>query len=273
MTSFTNDDLYQIVLDRLRKDRKGAISPEEFESFLRNRNIDYFNQQMAAEGATKLNLESLRPFMVEREPCDVLTVSGIDFVWLLPIADTGVTTTTDTQQYLTYKCAHIINVFYGASLTDHSDMIEVDLVSHAELHDRLNNAITAPSATYPICYLSNSGAGSPVLYLYGTSNTNYILLTYYRYPADPYFDYYTDANGNITYLTDGQASYTLQAGEVSRDGSVAPAAVTSVSADLEWEDQDAMNILDMVMTDIAIAQSDQGVAQSSILERQQNVKA
>ena len=45
MVLFDNNDLLQIVLDRLRKDRKGSINPEEFESLLRLRNIDYFNQQ------------------------------------------------------------------------------------------------------------------------------------------------------------------------------------------------------------------------------------
>lgn len=71
MTNYTNNDLYQIVLDRLRKDRKGSITPEEFESFLHNRSMDYFNQQFAVEGATKLNLESLSPFMETADVVDV----------------------------------------------------------------------------------------------------------------------------------------------------------------------------------------------------------
>jgi hypothetical protein len=268
MTSFNNNDLYQIVLDRLRKDRKGSISPEEFESFLRLRNLDYFNQQMPIEGDTKLNEESLRVFLVERDEQIVSVSKSVSFISLSPVALIG-TTTTDTYQYLSY---HLKNLFHSSSTQDHSSAIEVDILSASEIGDRLNNAITAPSATEPIGYYGTSPTGAERIYLYGVSS-GYGLVTYYRYPLDPYFDYYTDNVGNVTYLTDGQGSYTLQAGEVARDGSTAGQGVTSASVDLEWEDYDAMNILDMVMSDIAVAQTDESSYQASILERKNNVKS
>ena len=269
MNSFTNDDLYQIVLDRLRKDRKGGIRPEEFESFLRLRNLDYFNGQFPAEGATKVNQDSLRQFSIFHEPLAVTqqAATGVYYVWLKTLPSGTTTTTPDAYTYPDNVYAHWINAWASTSATVWSTLVKIDIVSHVEFLDRLNNAITAPSATSPIGYIDNEK-----LWLAGLT-TGFVILDYYKYPTDPYFDYYTDSSGNITYLTEGQASYTLQAGEVARDGSVAGAGVTSASADLEWGDQDAMNILDMVMTDLGVATTDQGVVQTSVMERDQNVKS
>jgi len=68
MTSFNNDSLFQMMLDRLRKDRKGGINAEEFESFLKWRNLDYFNSQYKVTGMNQANLDALRPFTVFHEP-------------------------------------------------------------------------------------------------------------------------------------------------------------------------------------------------------------
>jgi len=261
MNNFSNGDLYTIVLNRLRKDRKGSISPEEFESFLRYRNTDYFNQQMGEEGVSKINEESLRPFMEQWDPLGIAQDANSLLYWAPFVSMT--------------HFAEFISLFYttkqaigGAVPEINTGMVECDIIQRAELPDRLSNAITGPSVTNPVCYTEDTR-----IYIFGISSTTGTLLAnYYKIPTDPYFDYYTDAAGNITYLTDGQAAYTLLAGEVARDGSIAGAAVTSDSEDLAWSDQDAMNILDMVMTDIGVAQGDQDVAQSSVLERQQNVR-
>lgn len=266
MNSFNNDSLYQMLLDRLRKDRKGAVNPEEFESFLRWRNIDYFNSQYKVTGMSQANLDSLRPFTIFHEPALVRqeAATGMYYVWLKTLP-TGTTTTTPSYEFVESAYAHLINAWYSSSATTWSAVTEIDILSHAEYHERLNNAITGPSSTYPIAYID-----SDRLWLGGITS-GYVLLDYYRYPVDPYYDYYTDASANITYLTDGQAAYTLQAGEISRSGATAGAAVTSASADLEWPDQDAINILDMVVSDISVALSDQGSFQASMLERQQNI--
>ena len=256
MIAFTNDDLYQIILDRLRKDRKGALAPEEFESFLRQRNMDYFNQQIALDGVSMLNQESLRPFL-EHHSVGTLLQQGSSGRWYV-----------DMTLGVAANFAHMVSAFTSVSLTVWTTIIEIDIVSNVELMDRINNAITAPSVTNPVGFIDDDK-----FWVYGPSSGIFVVMSYYVYPEDPYFDYYTDASGNVTYLTDGQAEYTLQAGEVARDGSVAGAGVTSASNDLLWDDKDAMNILDMVMTDAGVSQSDQAVVQTSIVERQNNARS
>jgi len=247
-----------MLLDRLRKDKKGSVSAEEFESFLRYRNSDYFNLKAKSDGVGKVEEDSIKPFLVEFDPIAV----GLDGEMniyrglLAGLTQTyghwkGVWWTTNT-------------VDPGDTYPDISDMIYVDVVTELELQNRLANAITAPSTSDPVAYFTDTR-----IYVFGTVG-GYLLVTYYKQPNDPYFDYYTDASGNITYLTEGQGAYTLQTGEISRSGSVAPAAVTSLSVDLEWEDYDAVNILDMIVSDVSIALSDPESFQASILERQQN---
>jgi hypothetical protein len=252
MTIYTNDDLYQIILDRLRKDRKGSINAEEFESFLNTRSIDYFNQQMGVEGVSKKNQESLVPFLTTFEFLAVTTSSHALYSIDLTAAANSI--------------ASIDNVWWSSSNTTVVGMVEVDMLTNPEINKRLGNTITAPSATSPAGYIDTDN-----LWVFGVTG-GYLVLNYYKTPASAYFDYYADAVGNITYLTEGQSAYTLQTGEVARDGSVATESVTSASIDLEWNDIDAMNILDMVMTDIGVAQSDQNVTQASVLERQNNVR-
>jgi hypothetical protein len=259
MTSFTNDDLYQMLLHRLRKDRRGAVSPEEFESFLRWRNLDYYNKVLEKEGADKGVEQALRPFLV-------------------PFERLAVTLDSDTGWYsaaisgLSESLGQWINAWFttatwnpAASALDMTGLIEIDMVQELELPDRLSNAITAPSATRPVGHLTNS-----LLYVHGISAVGNLLLSYYKLPDDPVYDYYTNAYGTVTYLTEGQSAYILQAGEASKSGKTAGQAVTSASIDLEWDDDEAINILDMIVSDVSIALSDPGSFQASLLERKEN---
>lgn len=220
MTNYNNNDLFQILLHRLRKDRKGGINAEEFESFLRNRNIDYFNKQMGVEGVSKLNQNSLAPFFVAMELTrDYTTADGIEIAVMS-------STNIGLGAGLSYEVATLANVWAIAAAGGivFTNRFPVDLVSSTEYYDRYTNSQTKGTTTEPIAYqawynlfLAPDFFNVPVLFLQGIPTDDYgVYVDYYRHPSDPYFDYYTDASGNITYLTEDQAAYTLQAGEVSR---------------------------------------------------------
>jgi len=268
MTNYTNGDLFQMLLHRLRKDKKGSVNAEEFETFLRWRNMDYFNKQLGVEGITKHNHESLAPFMVFQDDIGISTGTTEHYI----ILDADYVGPSASR-----KIASMVNVWWYDG--DMVDKIPVDILSSVEWGARRSNSITGPSSSNPISTL-----GYIVLPVIGNTEilwveagadltSGNIVLDYYAYPNDPYYDYYTDAIGNITYLTEGQGAYTLQTGEESRSGSGAPAAVTSLSVDLEWEDKEAINILDMIVSDVSIALSDPESLQASILERKENVSS
>jgi hypothetical protein len=271
MTNLTNGELYTMLLHRLRKDRKGSVSPEEFESFLKWRNLDYYNKLIPRQGESANVDESLVPFMWYADPLDLTTISGEDMILLDKDATVPVSGPT-------YGVGKIINAWASSSDSDYSSKIEIDIVSSAEYRDRLNNAITGPSNEDPIGYLGNvSGVGTEgVLVVHGGSGFKtsypYVLLDYYKYPAEPYFDYYNDASGNVTYLadTDPDTTHVLLSGEMARDGKTAGQTVTSASQDLEWGDDDAINILDMIVSDVSVALSDPNSFQASLLERKEN---
>ena len=273
MTGFDNGNLYTMLLDRLRKDKKGSISPEEFETFLRWRNLDYFNQMLETVEGSHRSQKALSVFIVSD---DVITISSDDGQ---AVIDVDVWETGDSDAPLTqlsYRPAYVLNIWYSESATDLSDKIPFDVVNQLEYRERKNNAITAPSSECPvICELGTSSEGGP-RYLVDGVTSGYAVFDYYVSPNDPYglqpyFDYYTDASGNVTYLEVNE-SYTLQTGEVARDGSTS-GSVSSLSVDLSWRDNDAMNILDMIVSDVSVALSDPNSFQASLLERQQNVKA
>jgi len=248
-----------MLLHRLRKDKKGSVNAEEFENFLRYRNSDYYNLKVKGDGIGKVEEDSIKPFLVEFDPITV-GLDGEMAIYRGLLAGL-------TQTYGHWKGVWwtINTVAPAETYPDISDMIYVDVVSELELQNRLNNAITAPSTAYPIAYFTDTR-----VYVYGPGVGGTALVTYYKQPDDPYFDYYTDASGNITYLTEGQAAYTLLTGEIARDGSTAGQMVTSLSIDLEWEDYDAVNILDMVVSDVSVALSDPNSFQASMLERKVN---
>jgi len=263
MTNLNNGDLYNMMLDRIRKDQRGIISPEEFESFLRWRSLDKFGSLIKVEGENKLNQEALLPFYVHHDPISVTSSNSVYYI-PLQVLSSGTTTTTTPYSYIDYNIAVLVNTWATSSYTDFSSLTHIDLVSSSELSDRLNNAITLPSTEDPVGYLEETK-----LWIWGVTS-GYILLDYYRYPTQEYFDYYTDSVGNVTYLTDGQSSYTLQSGEVARDGTAAGGAVTSASVDTEWDDEEALQMLDMIVSDVSIALSEPESFQASLLERKEN---
>lgn len=268
MTNLTNGELYTMLLDRIRKDRKGNISPEEFESFLKWRNLDYFTKKLAEEGKSQAADTSLVPFLVVQDSAPMYTQNGEYYVVIYHAI----------LQSFSNEVAKFANLWWSSSDTNYGSKIEVDLLTNAELSKRLNNAITKPTNSNPIAWrggtITIAGPQTfDTLWVKGDTSaiaSGYIVADYYKYPAEPYFDYYTDASGNITYLTDGQSAYTLLTGEIARDGKVAGQAVTSLSQDLEWDDEDALEILDMIVSDVSIALSDPSSFQASLIERKEN---
>ena len=266
MENLNLGELYTMALHMLRKDRKGSVTPEEFEAFAKKRNLDYFQKKLAIEGKDEGAHESLVPFMKYADTVDLVTLAGETLVILDPDAVAPLVGPS-------YNIAKIINAWACDDDSSYANKIRIDIVNSAEYYERLGNAITGPSNDDPIGYITNiSGAGDEgVMIVHGgsgfISSYPYVLLDYYKWPTEPYFDYYTDANGNITYLTEDRATYTLLAGEVSRSGDTAGTGVDSVSKDFDWDDDDALAILEMIISDISIALSDSNSYQASLLER------
>jgi hypothetical protein len=86
----------------------------------------------------------------------------------------------------------------------------------------------------------------------------------------PFFDYYTDANYNVKYLTNGQ-TYTLGASEVYRDGT-SSGKVVGVSHELKWPDTDKINIISLLLEKLGVSLQSPEISQYAMTkEQQQNI--
>ena len=241
--ALTNFNLYEITLDQLRKDRKGSITIEEFEKMLINRSIWLFKDLLPVDDRDSVTTTALSPFLVTN---NAVAISGSDPYQALYSAFTS-------------SPAHIKSAYTIQSETKKW----IDVVTPEELAMRYSNAITEPSASYPTATVSPTS-----LYLQGITSGS-IYVTYYKNPAQPYLDYYLSSNGDYVYLSEDQSVYTLGSGEIARNGSTT--TVTSQTAELEWNDNEKVLLVQYILSDLGIALKDQTVVQKSMAELQSSL--
>ncbi len=221
----TNNDLYKSLLNILRKESKGlAVSPDAFTDYLKVENLALFNEYCKGIEVSQKVSDALRVFKT---------------------SSTRTLTTGSVSAPSDY--AHLTAMHVGG------DTILIDQVTDEEWVFRQDDELTQPTASYPIGRLADTN-----IYVLPNTITS-ITVLYIRNPTEPYFDYYTDANYKVQYLTAGQV-YALQTSEVYRDGT-SSGSVTSISVELEWEDLDKIKILHRILTKFGISMDEQLVAQ------------
>lgn len=229
----TVSQIYTTILHQLRKESKGlAVSPDAFTDLLRVESLALFNEYYKSFEAVQEVTDALRPFKL---------TSALSFT-----AD-GQTQSGKSTLPVDYKHVSAIETTAGR---------RVDIVTEEEWVERRLDSITAPSVYYPIARI----AGESIFILPAGITT--ATLYYLKTPTDPFFDYYIDANGNIMPLAVG-ATYTLQAGEVYRDGTTA-GLKTSVTVELEWEDNEQIKIMEGILAKLGASMNEQLVAQLAV---------
>jgi len=120
----------------------------------------------------------------------------------------------------------------------------VEVLFGGEVARRLSSYIDVPDTEYPVGeFVGDTFEIYPSTILSAK-------LIYYRNPITPVFDYYIDANGVINYLDEG-ATYILQTDEVGSAGQTS-GTVTSSSVEMEWRDQEKMDIAWMICRNFGI---------------------
>ena len=139
----TNTSLYRAVLDILRKDLRGeAVSVAEFNAILPVVSHEYFIQQYAQFQQTQKITDSLAPFI-----------------------KTATITLTAGKGYLPADYLHLIGMptcTQTVSLVSYTR--KIDVVSRMEYSDRVADAITQPTATYPIAVIGTEDKASYIGY-------------------------------------------------------------------------------------------------------------
>jgi len=245
--NITNDDIYQYLTGILRKSRKGnALDPDTFTKYLQTANLEYWNKEWEKLGGTYRDTETFKPFLANHSDyiSNYYVQLPSDYFLLL----------TETIMYNGNK---------------------VDFISQTEYADRVSDELTQPTATNPIAYFKeDSVSGAPTsyyIYIGGveTDGSNLLSFMYLKEPDEPFYDYYIDANSEVQYLTEGQSAYTLQTGEVYRDGTTS-GSVTSTSKELDWRDYDKIKIQNIILGYLGVQLEDQASYQHSNLQEQQD---
>lgn len=225
--AYTNSDLYNIILDFIRKDRRGGVLTElEYQLELQRMNISYMETILPMYEKDKDITDKLSLFK------KVIDGSG------LTISSGRIAIPTDyiKHGYLHYR------------QDGSADKIRVlDELTDAQWSSRLGSSISTPTERFPVCIYREGY----IDFIPSTMTKNYFEYSYIRYPNTPYFDGYYDVNGNFIYLGVG-GSRVLVSGEVGLDGTVFPATYNSSTVELEWHDEDKLIIADMILRRLGV---------------------
>jgi len=89
------------------------------------------------------------------------------------------------------------------------------------------------------------------------------ILYYIKEPTTPVYDYYIDVNGNYVYLDEGE-THEWEAGQIDSDGTthtVGDDDWDSKTIELEWKNQDKIEIASRILRDMGVELTRQEVQQ------------
>lgn len=245
--ALTNYNMYEMTLNVLRKDKKGSITIEEFESLLKRRSLWLFRQLLPKDGVTKVYDQALSPFKIMNDDATDSAGAGDDFYKAAFSALSGANSDN--------KIGHVIAARVGST--------GIDLVTTGELRERVGDAITQPTTDDPCAVIASDS-----LHVYPSTVSGTVYIDYYKYPTQPYLDYYIDSSNNYQYLTEGQSAHTLGTSEVARDGSTTGSSVTSNTTETEWYEPEKIYLVELILNDLGVIVHDQAVLQQAMNERQ-----
>jgi hypothetical protein len=159
---------------------------------------------------------------------------------------------------LTCDVSMTIGLYEGTG--DVSLYPQIDILTDEEWGTRKNDALTKATSNYPIARLAGD-----YIYVHPV-DIDSVTLLYLRKPADPFMDYYYDANDNIIPL-DYNESHVLQSGETYRAGNAYPYTAHSQTVELEWEDLDTIKILHRMLAKLGVSMDEQLVAQYALSQK------
>lgn len=165
------NDVRNTVLSIISKDNRGYITPEEFNLFAKQAQLEIFEQyiysysnsivkqnaRMFGEGYTDVT-KNMGEVLDSFSTLASLTFSNPNF--LLPID------------------------FYYLERVMYNNTIEVEKVSQRKISALLNSNLTAPDVNNPVYTMSDPG-----LVVYPTTISTNITTQYLRYPKDPVWTY------------------------------------------------------------------------------------
>ena len=166
------NDVRNTVLSIISKDNRGYITPDEFNLFAKQAQLEIFEQYIYSY-SNSINKQNVRMFGEGYTDVPKNIGEVIDeFSVFAP---------------LTYSNPYFLPPvdYYYLERVMYNNTIEVEKVSQRKISALLNSNLTAPDVSYPVYTLQETG-----LIVYPTTITsNVITAQYIRYPKDPVWSY------------------------------------------------------------------------------------
>jgi len=193
------------VLAIVSKDNRGYITPEEFNLFARQTQLDLFGQYMY-DYSNAINKQNARmhnsgysdvpellheivdKFLVE----DVLVYNNTSDKFYVPGDNPG-----QPEEPKPYK---LIRLTYN-------NAVEIEKVGPTKILNLLSSSMVAPTTSYPVYVLNEYATGADVqgIQIYPTTIISNVTVSYLRYPLDPKWTY--------TSLTGGEPLFNQSASD------------------------------------------------------------
>lgn len=183
------------VLAIVSKDNRGYITPEEFNLFARQEQLNIFGQYMYnySNAINKQNArlhnngysdvpellhEIIDKFLID----DVLAYNGTSDKFYMPGDNPA-----QPEESKPYK---VIRLTYNNS-------VEIEKVSPTKALNLLSSNMVAPTVAYPIYVLGEYGTGADIqgIQVYPTTIISNVTISYLRYPLDPKWTYVSLTGG------------------------------------------------------------------------------
>lgn len=175
------NDVRNTVLSIISKDNRGYITPEEFNLFAKQAQLEIFEQYIYSY-SNSIVKQNARMF--GEGYTDVPKNMG------------EVLDSFSTPAALFYSNPYFIlpfNFYYLEKVMYNN--IEVEKVSQRKISALLNSNLTAPDVYNPVYTMTSTSSGGSVLIVYPTTISTNVTTQYLRYPKDPVWTYNTITGG------------------------------------------------------------------------------
>lgn len=173
------DLVHSIIREQIRKYQGGYKSPKEIDNALYRALLDFYNNLFVP----RINSQELRRYLKE-QVCNISSTNKF-------------TLNSD------YNKASIIKSIVGANV------YEGDILEDNEYLDRINSVILAPDLQHPIARI----IGNEIEF-YPSDAGNFVL-TYYRSPVKPIFNYTTPGGRDIVYNSVGSVDLDVNQNSIN----------------------------------------------------------
>jgi hypothetical protein len=146
----------------------------------------------------------------------------------------------------------------------------LDLVSEYEHGVRCEDYLTQATLTHPYCLMGGVDTFDALqIRVLPITVVGDLYLSYLRTVSTPYLDYYVNDDTLVkTFMAETAVPVSIPTGSTYRDGTAGGALVTktSLTVNLEWEEEDMFLILSKLMKKMGIALPDELLTQAGMAD-------